>query len=697
MAIPTVDEVYADFNVDGSVKEPAKQDIRRLLRFIQTLAEAAGVGSKRYATKAAMDADLSQPDGTLGLIYADPVDANNFPTLWYWNDAGNVWVMGVDRVTAIKAVADAAMAIAGPLDAATNVLTGNILEIINGLDVFGMKFRQGGSPVYECAFVNSKNGVFLAIRKDGFFELLGLKFDFTTSPYPIAILNANMKMLAGIGPDGYPVGGLNPQQTAEVQAMVDEGGANDPSQLSPVYLGTDDKIYEVGPAGPSLVLGLTAPEKFVHRADKRAGRIYSITNRPYVSSVETAVAIHRAMGLTIPCAAEALMIVPVIGQSLSVGVLGTPLTLGLTNPHPDYILKVAGLDVRLGLMSDGVADDILNPATITDFDPLVSMSGVAGPVLGLTVSEGMGPGIVSSCYDNMNGFMPRCLFFNVGRSGIGYSGLKKGTNAYANLVAAVTKIASVARAKGYVPYVPGVVLVHGETDAASATYYADLLQWQTDIDTDMRPLLGPAGVGQARTIPFVMNMHSSFLAGQIQAVLAQGKAMDDFPTRFTVACPNYQLKPYYVDGVHYNGQGYHTLGRDYLAKALMKQAFGGGWTPLWPIKAALTWTGTTLTIPFKIPEGAVSIDTSIVTDPGNLGYTALDGAGALPISSSALVSGGTAVQFSFGRAVSTAPKIRYGLVGYAATPRVDNYATMPRGVLRDSGGNWLPHHEVQFA
>ncbi|MGO1079718.1 hypothetical protein [Inquilinus sp. CA228] len=696
MAIPTVDEVWADFNLDGTVKEPAKQDIRRLLRFIQALAEASGM--KTYPNKAAMDADLTQEDGQPALLYADPVEANNYPTVWVWDDAGNEWIDGVDRITPVKVTADAAMAIAGPLADATNILMGNILELVGGLKFFGFTLRSDPThPIYDWAIVTTTNRVFLAGRKDGFYELLGVKFDFTTSPYPLAILNRFGKMLMGIGPDGYPVGGLNPQQTEEVEAIADASGANDPSQLSPVYLGTDDKVYEAGPAGPSLVIGLDAPYKFLYRADKRAGRIYSITDRPYISNVVTAVAIHRSLKYTVPSAEEILFIIPVIGQSLSVGVLGTPLTLGLTNPHPEHILKVEGLDVRLGLMSDGVADDLLNPATIADFDPLISMSGVAGPVLGLTVSEGMGPGIVSECFDNMHGFRPRCLFLNVGRSGIGYSGLKKGTNAYTNLIAAITKICTVARAKLYVPYVPGVILVHGETDAASATYYADLLEWQTDIDTDVRPLTGLAGVGQARTIPFIMNMHSSFLAGQIQSVLAQGKAMDDFPDRFTVACPNYQLKPHYVDGVHFNGQGYHDLGRLYLAKALMKQVFGGGWTPLWPDRAEVDWDGTTLTVPFKIPQGTVSIDTSIVTDPGHMGYTALDGAGALPISSAALVGGGTAAQFTFGRAVSTAPKVRAGLVGYAATPRVDNYATMPRTVLRDGGGNWLPHHEVQFA
>jgi hypothetical protein len=99
MVIPTVDEVWADFNVDGSVHEPVKQDIRRLLRFIQAIGETNGM--KTYPTAAAMNADLTQPDGQAALIYADPTATNNYPTVWTWNDAGNIWVAGVDRISSL--------------------------------------------------------------------------------------------------------------------------------------------------------------------------------------------------------------------------------------------------------------------------------------------------------------------------------------------------------------------------------------------------------------------------------------------------------------------------------------------------------------------------------------------------------------------------------------------------------------------
>lgn len=100
MAIPTIDEIWADFNVDGSVKEPAKQEIRRSLRFIQAIATANGM--ETYPNKAVMDADTTKPDGRPALLWADPVDENNYPTVWVWNDGPNQWIAGIDRIEPIR-------------------------------------------------------------------------------------------------------------------------------------------------------------------------------------------------------------------------------------------------------------------------------------------------------------------------------------------------------------------------------------------------------------------------------------------------------------------------------------------------------------------------------------------------------------------------------------------------------------------
>jgi hypothetical protein len=104
MAIPTVDQIWADFNNDGSVHEPAKQDIRRWSRYIEAIATANGM--KTYPNKAAMDADTTQDNGKPALLYADPVEANNYPTVWVWDDGGNQWIDGVDRISAIHTEID---------------------------------------------------------------------------------------------------------------------------------------------------------------------------------------------------------------------------------------------------------------------------------------------------------------------------------------------------------------------------------------------------------------------------------------------------------------------------------------------------------------------------------------------------------------------------------------------------------------
>lgn len=103
MAIPTADEIWRDNDADGTPHEPIKDDIRRYLNSLSVVASANGM--KTYPNKATMDADTGQPVGKPALLYADPVAANNYPTIWTWN--GGAWVAGVDRISSLAAQVNA--------------------------------------------------------------------------------------------------------------------------------------------------------------------------------------------------------------------------------------------------------------------------------------------------------------------------------------------------------------------------------------------------------------------------------------------------------------------------------------------------------------------------------------------------------------------------------------------------------------
>jgi hypothetical protein len=678
MSIPMPGEIYA---YDDS--HPAKESIVLFLNFLLQVASASGM--QVWATKAQLDASADHVKP--GLLWADPDPVKNFPTVWVWN--GSTWVAGPDRISSIKAMAEAALAIATPLDAATNVLAGDILQVINGLNFGDLQLRLGDSPVYNLAFVNQREGVVLGWRRDGDFEIMGIRIRVTESTYPVAITNPSDEMIAAIDSDGYPVGGLTPTEIEEIEGMIADIGTGS-STARPVYLDAG-ALYETGPEGGVLIMD-PAPDDFIGAAQRVGSAVLTTSDRPFMVSTGTPVVVSKSLRMAVPNAPEYLFIVPTEGQSNSVGVFSTPLTLGQTNPYPDQILKALGLDVRLGLSADGVTDPLLDPATITDFDPLISMSGTAGASFGLTICEGVGPGIVAPIDAAMN-IKPRCIFFTCGRSSAAYIFLKKTKPAYTNTLAAVTKMAALARAKGWVPIVPFILMAHAEADAASATYFADLVQWQSDFNTDLKAI-----TGQAADIPFIMNQPSSFMGTSFQSLLAQNLAAATYPDKFVVAAPNYWMgSTYHTDFLHFTAPATYKLGKEYLAAAAMHHVFGNGWTGVRPkLGVAPTWDGTTLTVSFDIPGGPLVLDTTAVTDPGNYGFTAVDDSGALPVATVNLVNSATKVAITFTRAATTNRKLRYALTGHGGTRLL---TTIPRGNLRDStpiSPNWCTHFELNF-
>jgi lysophospholipase L1-like esterase len=85
--------VYRDFQIDGvpasGPNDPAKAEIRALFRAVEQLVGGVAAGLKFYATRALLNADTTQPLGTLAYVYDDAVVANN--TVYHYEAGG--WVV----------------------------------------------------------------------------------------------------------------------------------------------------------------------------------------------------------------------------------------------------------------------------------------------------------------------------------------------------------------------------------------------------------------------------------------------------------------------------------------------------------------------------------------------------------------------------------------------------------------------------
>src|SRR5690606_34381477 len=167
-----------------------------------------------------------------------------------------------------------------------------------------------------------------------------------------------------------------------------------------------------------------------------------------------------------------------------------------------------------------------------------------------------------------------------------YSGLKKGTVPYSNLLASVAKSKQLAEAQGWAYWVPCLCVMHGEGDASNPDYFDHLAEWQPDIDADIRAI-----TGQQAPVQFYMGQPSSFYGSGAgtSAARAVYRAAKELPG-FTIVAPQYTLS-YDPDLTHMDGPGYFRMG-EYFAKAVLAEQFGvGRWSAVRP--RAVTWDNAT--------------------------------------------------------------------------------------------------------
>lgn len=378
------------------------------------------------------------------------------------------------------------------------------------------------------------------------------------------------------------------------------------------------------------------------------------------------------------------------GQSLSKGDVASP-AVSTSAVRPGRALMFSGGAVVNGVSNDAaaLATPVANEFSLVDLFEAGQES--PGSQLGFELSR---PGGMPAT--------DAVVVSGHGKGATAYSGLKKGTVPYANLISGIRRGRIIAGLNGQDYAVPYVSYIQGEENVsdALATYKGYLAELRADLNSDIQPFLASA----ADVVLFVDQISNWTKYGakptRSDVPLAQLQAFIDDPTKVICVCPKYFL-PSAADGIHLLPASSAILGA-YHGRAHRQTRLGTPWKPLYITSAVRTANKVLLT--YNVPSGALAIDTSVVSFIANFGFEWADNGdgNAVTISSVASPVGNTIEVTLSGTPTATGQKIGYARTGVsnnAAGP-----ATGARGNVRDSATdttssgyvmrNWACHQLV---
>ncbi|ELI1833444.1 hypothetical protein RQV66_001248 [Vibrio alginolyticus] len=479
-----------------------------------------------------------------------------------------------------------------------------------------------------------------------------------------------------------------------IQEIDQHGGVSSPgSRLWPMPYASENALRSVGDDGDQVVAEINK-NKVLNCSPFNHNSVRAVVSEPSLYDT-TQVSGAPGLGALVPDDSRILHICVVYGQSLSVGAQGVPL-VSTRNPWPEDCWMFSGtpeMDIRLGLATLGGELSAFDPQTATGFQALVAKDGQGNGNRGETVGEALA--FELSRVANRVPTPWKSLWIAPGLGGSSYEKLKKGTQPYMNFMSAVTRAKELAESLGMKAVVDFVYLVHGEADAGNAQYYDDLIQWQRDIDLDIKAI-----TNQVRTVPFFMNQPSSFSSAK-EAVNGILKAHETSEHHFLVSA-NYAY-PYSPDFVHLAGPGYHLVSETAVPAFLQQNWPGKGWDCLRMLSAIRT--GTTVTVSWSVPVPPISLDTVQVTERDAKGFRFRNGSELIGIESVTVTAADTIVIELQSLPSGGSERLEYAMNGHSGQ-RFEY--TMPRGNVRDSAGdkrtsrfdgrrldNWAVHQEIE--
>ncbi|RYZ55754.1 MAG: dockerin [Proteobacteria bacterium] len=175
----------------------------------------------------------------------------------------------------------------------------------------------------------------------------------------------------------------------------------------------------------------------------------------------------------------------------------------------------------------------------------------------------------------------------VGLSGTGYEGIKKGGNgnSYNPALFEAKAFSELAKAQGKRYGVGAILLTHGENDWKNPLYKEQMAQMQADYDQDLKAITGqsntiPLFTSQQHAYPCAINLPDG-VAQKDYSTQKQWHVGNDYPGRVYTVGPKYQYE--YRDTIHLTVAGYDAFGEKAGEVYYRTMELGEDWHPLKPV------------------------------------------------------------------------------------------------------------------
>ncbi|PAT63915.1 sialate O-acetylesterase [Psychrobacter sp. JB193] len=360
--------------------------------------------------------------------------------------------------------------------------------------------------------------------------------------------------------------------------------------------------------------------------------------------------------------------VSIYGQSLSLGLGAT--TVSTASESPNALVPNQGIeDGQQSSVKQGINALPLTSTSLVAFNPALNPNLKENPIYGATIH-------LQKALD-ARGSTSKILPSAHGYGATAIAGLSKGTINYNVGVAQSKRYREYASARGDSCLTQFMLWVQGEADISTGlskdaykTALNKLLDdYQTDINQSaLKPIM----------LTYQVSSHTKRTPNSTPDIAyAQLECANENPY-IKMVCATYPMT--YYDGVHMVANSYKWMGA-YFGKVIdwMLENKRTDWKPLQPEKVMRT--GKVVTVIFHVPEGQLVLDTTMVTNPGNYGFTVKDALGNNLTISSVSLKGDNRVNIVLSAIPTSDVTVTYAL---GTTGADAGYNTGARGNLRDS-------------